>query len=166
MTRETDCTEEERARTDAVIEKLYGLMMRAHEFDARPRTFGTGMTLSRAEIHTVQAVGHADEMNMTALARSLGVTKGAASQMVARLAAKGLIVRQPSQRSGREVTLALTALGKRGYAAHEKFHRQMAVSFKALFGPGLYGKLDGFSEALDGLKEVIEFHEKRVGERR
>lgn len=165
MTRETDCTEEERARADAVIAKLYGLMMQAQAFDARPRTFGTGMALSRAEIHTVQAVGHAGETNMTALAKALGVTKGAASQMVTRLAAKGLIERRPSKRSGREVTLALTARGKRGYAAHEKFHRQMAGSFKALFGKDLSGKLGGFSDALDELSKVIAFHEKRMGER-
>jgi hypothetical protein len=52
--KKTDCTDEERARADTVIGKLYRLMMRAHDFDARPREFGTGQRLSRAEIHTVQ----------------------------------------------------------------------------------------------------------------
>lgn len=165
MIKKNECSEAEREGADAVVEKLYRLMMRAHEFDARPREFGTGIALSRAEIHTVQAVGRAGEINMTALAAALRVTKGAASQMVARLAAKGLIEKRRSPQSGREVTLVLTPLGRRGHAAHERFHRQMAGSFKAAFGAALTEKLAQFSEALDGLSKVIELHEKRTGER-
>lgn len=165
MTKKIECNDAERKHADAVVEKLYRLMLRAHEFDARPREFGTGAALSRAEIHTVQAVGLAGEINMTGLAAALGVTKGAASQMVARLDGKGLIEKRANPKSGREVSLVLTPLGKRGHLEHEKFHRQMAVFFKAALGTAFMEKIGLFSEALDGLLDVIEVHEKRTGER-
>lgn len=165
MKKSNGLSETERQGADAVVEKLYRLMIRSHEFDARPRAFGTGMALSRAEIHTVQAVGHASELNMTALAASLGVTKGAASQMVSKLVAKGLIEKRASPVSAREVTLALTPLGRRGHLAHERFHREMANSFKAVFGADLMDRLAEISAALEALMKVIEVHEKRTGDR-
>jgi len=162
MTKKTECSEAEREAADKVVAKLYRLMLRAHEFDARPREFGTGMVLSRAEIHTVQAVGHAGEINMTALARALGVTKGAASQMVARLAGKGLVEKRPNPKSAREVTLALTPLGQRGHETHEAFHRQMAGSFKAALGADMEARLAALGIALDDLIRIIDTHERRT----
>lgn len=162
MAKKPECSAAERESADEVVTKLYRLLMRAHEFDARPREFGTGMVLSRAEIHTVQAVGRAGEMNMTALAAALGVTKGAASQMVTRLAGKGLIEKRANPKSAREVTLVLTPLGKRGHAAHESFHDRMAGSFKAALGARMLPRLEELGEAIDDLIRVIDTHERRT----
>lgn len=158
----TECSEEERASADEVVAKLYRLLMRAHEFDARPREFGTGAVLSRAEIHTVQAVGHAGETNMTELARALGVTKGAVSQMVARLAEKGLVEKRTNPRSAREVMLVLTPLGRLGYETHEAFHTEMADSFKAALGPDMEARLAELGLAIDDLIRIIDTHERRT----
>ena len=164
MTKKTECSEAERAGADEVVAKLYRLLIRAHEFDARPREFGTGMTLSRAEIHTVQAIGHGEGTNMTGLARALGVTKGAASQMVARLAEKGLVEKRANPKSAREVMLALTPLGMRGHETHEAFHREMAGSFKTALGPQMEARLGELGDAIDDLIRIIDTHERRTRE--
>lgn len=93
-----------------------------NQVEKKKRTYGTDMLLSRAEIHTVAAVGDTPGVNVTTLAQQLGITKGAASQMIYRLVDKGLVEKSVSPNSDTEVCLTLTQLGKKAYKEHEKYH--------------------------------------------
>lgn len=59
---------------------------------------------------------------MSELARRLGITKGAVTQLVARLEAKELVKRSPHPHDARVVLLSLTEKGKEANAAHEEVH--------------------------------------------
>ena len=65
--------------------KLSSLMERVihkyNQWESKKRTYGTSVPLSRAEIHTIAAVGDHPNINITTLAAVLGITKGAASQI-------------------------------------------------------------------------------------
>ncbi|WP_300544488.1 MarR family transcriptional regulator [Maricaulis sp.] len=140
---------------DRLIDVFHRLMMRAHAIDAEPRTFGTGHVLHRAEIHTIQAIGRGDGMIMKDVAEALGVTRGAVSQMAAKLEAKGLVERRPGANK-KEIVLALTETGWRGYQAHEDFHRAFLDCFRTQYGAELTAKANRAIDVLAELEAVLE----------
>lgn len=106
----------------SVTEAMERFIHKYNQLEKKKRTYGTDVLLSRAEIYTVVAVGDTPGVNVTTLARQLGITKGAASQMIYRLVDKGLVEKKVSPNSDTEVCLTLTQLGKKAYRGHEKYH--------------------------------------------
>jgi len=98
-------------------------MMQEHE--SWVRDFGTGDLLHPSEIHTLQAVGDQEKVNITGLAKSLGITKSGVSQMVSKLEKKGLIKRWRKPGNEKEVLLKMTEKGEVAYEGHETLHRQI-----------------------------------------
>ena len=96
-------------------------MNRMHEIEAIPMDFGTGL-LHPSEIHTIQAIGDYPGLNVTALALRMGVSRGGASQMVSRLAGKGLIEKYRLPDNEKEVCLRLTQDGRVAFRGHELQH--------------------------------------------
>lgn len=94
------------------------------QWEDKKRTYGTDLPLSKAEIHTIAAVGSHPNINITTLAEHLGITKGAASQMIYKLVDKGVVEKKVSPDSDTEVVLNLTEDGMINYKAHEEYHRQ------------------------------------------
>lgn len=94
------------------------------QWEEKKRTYGTDLPLSKAEIHTIAAVGNHPNINITSLAERLGITKGAASQMIYKLVDKGVVEKRVSPDSDTEVVLNLTENGMINYKAHEEYHRQ------------------------------------------
>lgn len=94
------------------------------QWEDKKRTYGTNLPLSKAEIHTIAAVGSHPNINITSLAEHLGITKGAASQMIYKLVDKGVVEKKVSPDSDTEVVLNLTEDGMINYKAHEEYHRQ------------------------------------------
>ena len=94
------------------------------QWENQKRTYGTEMPLSKSEIHTIAAIGDKPNINITSLAEVLGITKGAASQMIYKLVYKGIVEKKVSPESDTEVVLNLTPLGMINYKAHKEYHRQ------------------------------------------
>ncbi|MCC0724923.1 MULTISPECIES: MarR family transcriptional regulator [unclassified Clostridioides] len=108
--------------------KLITLMERIihkyNQWEDKKRTYGTELLLSKSEIHTIVAVGNNPGINITSLADTLGITKGAASQMIYKLVDKGTVVKKVSPDSDTEVALSLTDDGMKNYKAHQEYHKQ------------------------------------------
>ncbi len=147
---------QEQDAVDRLVDVLHALMVRSQAVDSQPRTFDTGMVLSRAEIHTVQAIGRDRGSTLKALAARMAVTKGAASQMVTKLAAKGLVTKGRTPGNDKEVALDLTELGWRGFHAHERFHASIADAFKGYYGADLLDRLPSVTGALGEVLDVVE----------
>lgn len=95
-----------------------------NQWENKKRTYDTDDLMSRPEIHTIAAVGDNPGINITTLAAVLGITKGAASQMIYKLVDKGTIEKKISPNSDTEVALNLTEKGMMNYEAHKKYHQQ------------------------------------------
>lgn len=134
-------------------------MNRMHEFETIPMDFGTGL-LYPSEIHTIQAVGLQPDINVTTLGARMGVSRGAASQMVGRLAGKGLIEKYKSQDNEKEVCLRLTAEGSIAFRGHEAQHGWVHQRIFERIGDlneDAYALLSSVFEAIDEVtKEMIE----------
>ncbi|WFR58168.1 MarR family winged helix-turn-helix transcriptional regulator [Anaerocolumna sp. AGMB13025] len=94
-----------------------------NQTENKQRNYGTDLTFSRAEIHTIEAIEDMEDINITRLAAYQGITKGAASQMVYKLVDKGVVKKRVSPNSDTEVRLELTEIGRKAYEGHKEFHR-------------------------------------------
>lgn len=110
------------AAFDAIFHKVMNKMKRIEQ---KPRYFGTEILLYPSEIHTIEAIGKNPGINVTDLAALQGVTKGAVSQVIRKLADKEMVIRMKDEKSDREVLLMLSPTGKIAHAAHQTFHSRI-----------------------------------------
>ena len=98
--------------------------------DRYPRDFGAGEKLTRAEIHMIAAVGDRPLVNVTDLARTMGVTKGAVSPNVGRLVRKGYLKKLRGMDNDKEVLLLLTEKGETAHRGHERYHAELYEKYQ------------------------------------
>lgn len=122
------------------------------------RTYGTDAELYEAEIHLIKAIKESDGDHLTALAEKLIITKGAVSQVLARLQKKGMATKEYDPEKRSRLIIRLTEKGETAYAAHEKYHHE--------FDRAVMELLDGYSQekqnaVLAFLRDVGGLLEKR-----
>ena len=134
------------------FKEIVGQFMKAmHQFsklEKTPMDFGSGDILYRSEIHTIEAIGHKEGLNVTELAAALEITKGTVSQLVTKLARKGLVLKNRGDRNEKEITLTLTPKGREAFEGHEKFHREIYLDFMRIFRDVSNEQLESFQEVL------------------
>ena len=145
----------ERDKFDQLLELLEQVKAKLELVHTPTRDYDTGFPLYKVEIHTVQIIGSKPGINSTDLAARMGVTKSAVSQTVNKLLKKGLICKTHSASDARESTLELTALGWKGFHAHELFHNQIYQAVLQYFGDSLEAKLDTFGKAMTDLNKIL-----------
>jgi DNA-binding MarR family transcriptional regulator len=79
--------------------------------------------LSPAQMHTVEIIGHNQNMRMKELAERLGVTTGTLTVGVDKLEKIGLVERKPHESDRRSWLIVLTDKGKKMYEQHHKYHQ-------------------------------------------
>jgi DNA-binding MarR family transcriptional regulator len=156
----------EASKIDQMLELLNVLIEKVASVESAPKEFDTGLPLHRSESHAIQAIGQNEHVNVVGLARQLGVTKGAASQMVAKLERKGLVEKHTVPDDARAVALELSPLGRRGFLAHERFHSDMHAAVRQYLrlaaGEGSSQRLASIHEALQDLIEIVETYRQRT----
>lgn len=106
----------------STIHQLLRIAKKYARIEGLPIPVDQDTEITTAEAHTIQAVGESDRMRVQDLATHFGISKSAASQMVARLIKKGFVVKNPSLHSNKEFPLSLTDLGWKAFRAHEQLH--------------------------------------------
>jgi DNA-binding MarR family transcriptional regulator len=77
------------------------------------------------DMHVIEAIGLGSPKNMTAVAKSLGVTTGTLTIAVNSLVKKGFVNRERSEEDRRVVLVSLSSKGQRAYEHHKRFHEEM-----------------------------------------
>lgn len=103
------------------------------QMENQKREYLPGVILTTAEIHTIACIGDHLRLNLTQLARFMGITKSAASQMIYKLRDRGLVKKEVSPDSDAAVCLTLTEDGQKAYDAHSAFHASANNRFSQLF---------------------------------
>jgi len=125
--------------------------------------YGTGVPLYRSEIHTIKAIGDNPGINVTGLADRMGVTKGAVSQTLSKLASKGLVVKKTADDNAKEVLPELTEIGRKGYREHEGYHMKMYDAVREYYGDRFKPELEKFIAVMSDLNNILDrFEEKGV----
>ena len=101
-----------------------------------PKDYGTGDVLYDSEIRMLDMVSRYPDANAIQLAKQLGVTRGAVTQMSNKLEERGYLLRflQPENRKAK--FYKLTGLGQAIKKGHDRYHedanRQICNYLKAL----------------------------------
>ena len=101
---------------------LLRLSTKISEMECTVRNYGTGTPIYEAEIHMIKAIKENEGIHVTGLAEQLGVTKGAVSQIIAKLDKKEMIVKEQDAGNLSRLALRLSAKGETAYLHHEKLH--------------------------------------------
>lgn len=80
--------------------------------------------LSPAQMHTIEVIGHHENMMMRELADRLGITTGTLTVAVDRLEKLGMVERKPHEHDRRAWLIVLTENGTKMYEQHNKFHEE------------------------------------------
>ncbi len=97
-----------------------------------------GVALYSSEIHLMNTVTNNPDVNATGIAKILGLTKGAVSQTLSKLEAKGIFGKENDPSYKNELKIWLTPFG---VSALKAFHKQFAHQWSE------------FSEFLDALSD-------------
>jgi DNA-binding MarR family transcriptional regulator len=108
--------------------------------------------LSPAQIHTVEIIGHNQDMRMKELAERLGVTTGTLTVGVDKLEKRGLVKRKPHESDRRSWLIVLTDEGKKMYEQHHKYHQEFTNEISR----------DLTLEQIDNLTEYLSIVLKRL----
>lgn len=90
---------------------------------------------------------------MSELATRLGVTKGAVTQLIVRLEAKGLVTRTPHPTDSRAIVISLTDKGKEAYTAHEEVHVQFYENLRSQLSEN---EIEIFEKCIDKLCDFLQ----------
>jgi DNA-binding MarR family transcriptional regulator len=101
----------------------------------KPKDYGTGDLLYFTEIHTITMVGKNKKINVTRLAETMGVTKGAISQTIKKLVSKNLILKT-NLRNRKEVNLKLSEKGRLVYKGQKSFQKDIFTFAATLYERG------------------------------
>lgn len=96
--------------------------------------------ITNNDMHVIEAIGTGAPKNMSAIAKELSVTVGTLTIAMNSLVKKGYVVRERGQEDRRVVYISLSDRGRRAYAHHARFHKEM----------------------IDALMEKLDGQEKRV----
>ncbi|KRO00744.1 MarR family winged helix-turn-helix transcriptional regulator [Companilactobacillus kimchiensis] len=99
-----------------------------------------------SEVHTVEFIGKHADSNVTTIANSLYVTKGAVSKMSKRLINKGLIESYRDKDNQKERYFHLTPKGQEVFDIHERLTKQIMQRDESVF-----------KDNADQIKVVLKF---------
>ncbi len=86
-----------------------------------------------SEVHYIECIGRNIDSNVTKLAESLFMTRGAISKMTKKLIEKGIIESYQKPDNKKEIYFKLTEQGERIYIIHEELHREFQERDKVVF---------------------------------
>jgi DNA-binding MarR family transcriptional regulator len=90
-----------------------------------------GANLFRSEVHILEMIGKRKGITASEIAGLMGVTKGAVSQVIAKLSEKGLIERTPRSDNAKVQDIHMTQKGIAAMADHDKHEEKLVRSVMA-----------------------------------
>jgi DNA-binding MarR family transcriptional regulator len=147
--------ERQAPQTRALIALFIRIVNLFQKLDAAPHDLGVGERLYRSEIHVLEAVGRGEGRTVTGLGDSLGITKGAVSQVVSKLEAKGYLTKERNPGYSKEKLLCLSEKGRSAFEAHEAIHAGIDEDFFRSVGTISADELAGFGRLLELIEEYI-----------
>ncbi len=109
-----------------------------------------------SEVHCIESIGKSGSANVTQLAESLYMTRGAISKLTKKLLEKGLIESYQKLDNKKEIYFRLTESGKEIFTIHEELHNEFRERDKVVFEQltetqfdSMLGFLETYSRHLD-----------------
>lgn len=121
------------ARTKEIIDISGKLISEIVARDKRPMQLPDGHRIYRFELHVIENIGAEEGISVNELARSMGVTKGAISQVVTKLCNNGLAEKVKGANNRKTVNLYLSEKGRGVFEGHRRFHEEVNKRIASCF---------------------------------
>lgn len=146
----------ENTATEIMIHKFERVMNKYNASEKKPKYYGTKDLLYRSEVHTIEAIGKNNKINVTQLAQYLGITKGAVSQMVDKLIKKDMVNKKTISDTENEVSLELTEKGILVYTGHEEYHKEFYTKISERLTHLSTENIEAFLDVLNTLENLLD----------
>ncbi len=143
-------------KNNRISYNLLTIAWKLFESDKRLQNFGTDTTLYEAEIHMIMYIKDNPDLHVSGLAKKIGVTKGAVSQIVAKLVKKSMVVKTKDEANLSRTLLRLTDKGEVAYKVHEKMHNKFDLGIEEILTDATVEQLDFMRDFLIKLENYID----------
>lgn len=109
-------------RTHNLINLFLQVVEGINRNERKARVYGGSPPLHPSEIHMIMRIGQNPGIHPASLASLAAVTRGAVSQVLAKLEAKDLITKTADLSDGGRYQIWLTPAGKSAFEGHEQHH--------------------------------------------
>ena len=118
--KETQTTAEYHA-LDERANIIYKFVMNYSDYIKTARDYGTGETINMVEVHILTVIEENPGITVTNVALEWNRTKGAVSQIIAKLEKRGLVMRKKETGNAKNVHLYVTDKGEHLSKAHKEY---------------------------------------------
>ena len=105
-------------------ELLYRFADKLDRYSDVPRDYGSGISITMAEVHLLTSIAEHPGTTVTELAEEKVKTPSAVSQLIKKLEGKGFIYRKPHPEHGKKVCFYVTPEGERLSNLHKTYDVQ------------------------------------------
>lgn len=119
--------------------------------------------LKPSEVHCIESIEKHTDSNVTILAESLYMTRGAISKLTKKLLKKGLIESYQKPDNKKEIYFRLTGQGKVIYRIHEELHKEFQERDRAVFEQVTEEQFDSMLGFVDKYNRHLDAEIKKLG---
>lgn len=116
-----------------------------------------------SEVHCIESIGRNTDSNVTKLAESFYMTRGAISKITKKLIQKGIIESYQKPDNKKEIYFKLTEQGKSIYKIHEELHKEFKERDKAVFEPVTEEQFDIMLRFVERYRKHLDAEIKKQG---
>jgi DNA-binding MarR family transcriptional regulator len=116
-----------------------------------------------SEVHCIEYIGRNIDSNVTKLAESFYMTRGAISKISKKLLEKGIIESYQKPDNKKEIYFRLTEQGKVIYKIHEELHKEFQERDKAVFEQVTEEEFDGILNFVEKYSRHLDAEIKNQG---
>ncbi|OPX42315.1 MarR family protein [Ruminiclostridium hungatei] len=116
-----------------------------------------------SEVHCMEYIGRDPDCNVTKLAESFYMTRGAISKMTRKLIAKGVIESYQKPDNKKEIYFRLTEQGQKIYKIHDELHKEFQERDKAVFEQVTQEQFDSMLGFVEKYKRHLDTEIKKQG---
>ncbi|SCI68463.1 MarR family [uncultured Clostridium sp.] len=116
-----------------------------------------------SEVHCIEYIGRNVDSNVTKLAESFYMTRGAMSKITKKLLKKGIIESYQKPDNKKEIYFRLTEQGKEVYKIHEKLHKEFQERDKVVFEQITEEQFDSMLSFIEKYSKHLDTEIKKAG---
>lgn len=116
-----------------------------------------------SEVHCIEYIEKNVDSNVTKLAESFYMTRGAISKITKKLLKKGLIESYQKPDNKKEIYFKLTAQGKEVFEIHENLHNEFQARDKVVFEQVTEEQLDSMLSFVEKYRKHLDAEIKKQG---
>lgn len=142
---------------DAKANIIYKFVMTYNDYIKTAHDYGTGEVINMVEVHTLTVIEENPGITVTEVALEWNRTKGAVSQIIAKLEKRGLIIRKKESGNAKNVHLYVTDRGELLSKAHKAYDiKELTWADKTLHNSFTTEEIDVFYKVMQQYTELLD----------